>query len=181
MPIPTLTTPRLRLRGFELSDAKQVQHLAGEFEIADTTMAIPHPYEDGLAENWIETHIPSYEAGKVVNFAICLPENNLAIGSISLMNINPLHRNAEMGYWVGKPYWGKGYCSEAAKRVLEYGFRELDLHRIYAHHMTRNPASGRVLQKIGMQHEGRVRETILKWDKFEDIEIYGILRREFSG
>ena len=82
---------------------------------------------------------------------------------------------AELGYWIGKPYWNKCYASEAAKAILRFGFKELNLHRIHAHHLSRNPASGKVLQKIGMQHEGCLRHHIRKWGKFEDMEMYGIL------
>lgn len=180
MSIPTFVTARLKLRGFELSDAKRVQLLAGEYEIADTTLNIPHPYGDGRSEEWIKTHAENLEKRKSLTLAICIAGSNLLIGAVSLMNIDVVHRNAELGYWIGKEYWGKGYCTESCLKVLGYGFETLELHRIHAHHMTRNPASGRVLTKIGMRHEGRIREGIIKWDKFEDIDLYGILKVEFE-
>jgi len=73
------------------------------------------------------------------------------------------HRRAELGYWIGVPYWGKGYATEAARSVVNYGFSTLELHRIFASHVPANPASGRVLTKIGMRHEGRLLGHILKW------------------
>lgn len=181
MAIPNLKTDRLVLRAFNNADAGRVQTLAGEFEIADTTLSIPHPYGDGVAEEWIKTHAENFENRKSLTLAICLADSNSVIGAVGLMNLNPQHQNAELGYWIGKPYWNRGYCTEACLRVLEFGFQELDLHRIYAHHMTRNPASGKVLTKIGMKHEGRVRESIVKWDEFEDIDLYGILKSEFKS
>ncbi len=84
-----------------------------------------------------------------------------------------------MGYWIGKPYWNKGFGSEAAKAMLKYGFEKLGLHRINAHHFKRNQASGRILQKIGMSYEGCLRHHIKKWDKYEDIECYGIIDEEY--
>ena len=85
-----------------------------------------------------------------------------------------------MGYWISKKFWNRGFASEAAKAILEYGFTTLGMNRIHAHHFTRNKASGRILLKIGMKHEGKLRQHVKKWDKFEDIEMYGILRSEFE-
>ncbi|MFH1699776.1 MAG: GNAT family N-acetyltransferase [Candidatus Zixiibacteriota bacterium] len=176
---PKLHTERIILRPFELSDAGVVQRLAGEFEIADTTILIPHPYEDGMAEEWISTHQPQFEAGEIANFAITLIESGDLIGAIGLV-INQRHNHAEMGYWIGKPYWSKGYCTEAARAILEFGFTELSLHRIHAHYMTRNIASGKIMEKLGMTREGLMRQHIKKWDKFEDIILYGILKSDWE-
>lgn len=148
-----LETERLRLRPFTLADAKDVQRLAGNKAIADTTLNIPHPYEDGMAEAWISSHQPGFEAGDLAAFAITLKSSAELIGAISL-KIDSEMRVAEMGYWIGVPFWGAGYCTEAAKRIVEHGFNELDLRRIHAMHLQRNPASGRVLEKVGMTKEG---------------------------
>jgi len=177
---PTLETERLVLRPFALSDAPDVQRLAGERDIASTTLNVPHPYEVGTAELWIGTHEESFEAGQLVTFAIVDRATNALLGAIGL-TINVEHDRAEMGYWVGKPYWGNGYCTEAAAAVLRYAFDELGLNRVYACHLTRNPASGRVMQKIGMRYEGRLRQHVKKWGQREDLETYGALREEYSG
>jgi len=176
---PTLETDRLVLRPFELSDAQRVQLLAGDRAIAATTALIPHPYEDGMAEQWIGAHQERFEKDEGVDFAITLKSNRELIGAIGL----GLRRNDEygiLGYWIGKPYWGSGYCTEAARAVLQYAFGELQMNRVYAHHLQHNPASGRVMQKIGMQHEGHLRQHAKKWGEFLDVEAYGILRSEFS-
>ena len=86
--------------------------------------------------------------------------------------------HAELGYWIGVPYWDKGYATEAAQAVLRYGFENMQLQRIFAMHFKENVASGNVLRKIGMKHEGCMRQHILKWGKFIDIELFGILRQE---
>jgi acetylornithine deacetylase/succinyl-diaminopimelate desuccinylase-like protein len=96
------------------------------------------------------------------------------------MVFHPDHDRAEIGYWIGKPYWGRGYATEAAAAVLSYGFGALNLHRMHAYHYSRNPASGRVLQKIGMSHEGRAPGHIKKWGTHEDCELYGILRADWG-
>lgn len=176
---PSLETPRLVLRPFDLSDAADVQRLAGDRAIADTTLNIPHPYEDGLAEAWIETHAREYAEGRLVNFAITLSPDGALIGSIGLKLDGEASGGGELGYWVGVPWWNRGYCTEAAAAVLDYGFRVLELDRIHAHHLLRNPASGRVMEKIGMRAEGVAREAIHKEGEREDIALYGILRRDW--
>lgn len=174
---PILGTPRLILRPFTLADAPEVQRLAGERDIASTTLHVPHPYEDGMAEQWIGTHQERYERGEVVNFALVLRTTTVLVGAMSLQ-MNQQHSHAELGYWIGKPFWNQGYCTEVAYAVVQYGFTVLGLHRIYATYMPRNPASGRVLQKIGMRYEGCLKQHVKKWDIFEDLEFYGMLRNE---
>ena len=173
-------TKRLFLRPFELSDAPRVKELAGDKAIADTTLTIPHPYEDGMAEEWISTHQPRFEAGELVNYAITLKSTQELIGAIGLA-INKRFNRAELGYWIGKGYWNNGYCTEAAKVMLEYGFSKLDLHKITATHITRNSASGNVMRKLGMRKEGCFREHVIKWEKFEDVVSYGILRKDYEA
>src|SRR5438105_534326 len=102
---PTLTTPRLVLRPFRLEDASDVQRLAGERDIAATTLRIPHPYLDGMAEAWLATLQPRYEKGEAVVFAITRREDGAFLGAIGL-EIAREHERAELGYWIGKPYWG---------------------------------------------------------------------------
>ena len=176
---PTIETIRLILRPFTLADAPEVQRLASDRNIASTTQNIPHPYEDGMAEEWIGTHQEKYEKGELVNFAITLRSGKSFIGVIGL-EINQTDENAELGYWLGKPYWNLGYATEAAEAVVRYGFEVLGLNRIYARHFKRNPASGRVLQKLGLTYEGCLRQHVKKWEAFEDMEHYGLLRSEYK-
>jgi RimJ/RimL family protein N-acetyltransferase len=177
---PTLETERLILRPFTLADAAEVKRLAGDRDIASTTITIPHPYEDGMAEEWIGSQQERFDKGEAVPFAITHGEQGYLIGSIGLQIAKELDR-ADLGYWIGKPYWNQGYCTEAAQAVVRYGFEVLGLHRISASHITRNPASGRIMQKIGMKHEGHLREHSKKWGNYDDVEIYGILRSEYSA
>ncbi len=168
------------LRPFTVADAPIVQQLAGDRDIASTTLNIPHPYEVGMAEGWIGTHWQQFERGELVSFAIVLQTDGALIGAISLMNINQQHENAELGYWIGKPYWNNGYCTEAARAIMQYGFGALGLNRIYACYLSRNPASGRVMEKISMVHEGCHRQHTKKWGVFEDLEMYAILKAEYE-
>jgi RimJ/RimL family protein N-acetyltransferase len=176
---PSLHTLRLILRPFSLSDAAEVQRHAGAWEIADTTLHIPHPYPDGAAEAWISSHPSRFKDGESAIFAIVESEQGILVGSIGL-EISAGDTSAEIGYWIGRPYWNHGYCTEAARAVLGCGFERLGLNRIQARHFTRNPASGRVMQKIGMIHEGHLRQAVMKWGKYEDLELYAILSGELA-
>jgi RimJ/RimL family protein N-acetyltransferase len=176
---PTLFTRRLLLRAFDLNDAPNVQILASAHEVADTSLNIAHPYRGGMAEAWILTHRSLFRSGVLVNYAITLESTGNLIGAIGL-RIQPAHNRAELGYWIGVPHWNQGYCTEAASAVVAYAFEELGLHRVHAAHLRRNTASGRVLQKIGMTYEGSLREHARKWDRYEDIEKYGMLRSEYQ-
>ena len=176
--IPTLDTERLILRPFGLADAADVQRLAGDRSIADTTLNIPHPYKDGMAQEWISKHQSDFDQGKGVTFAITRRTDALLTGAMSLMSMATGHQ-AELGYWIGRPYWNQGFCTEAGKTILGYAFSELRLVRVHSNHFTRNPASGRVMLKLGMHHEGSRRQHVKKWDAFEDLELYGILKGEW--
>ena len=177
---PILKTERLILRPFEISDAARVQLLAGIREIADTTLNIPHPYEDGMAEQWIGTHKPGFEKGEQATFAVVLRESDQLIGAIGLM-FNKRFNRAELGYWIAKDHWNQGYGTEASRRVLEYGFMERKLNKIFATHLRRNPASGRIMKKIGMKKEGELHEHAIRWGKYEDLIMYGITKKEWQS
>jgi ribosomal-protein-alanine N-acetyltransferase len=173
--LPRITTARLLLRPFTMADATDVQRLAGDRDVASTMASIPLPYEDGIAEQWIATHHRRFEQGTSLDLAITMAPGGTLVGAIGL-RFEPEHDRAELGYWIGKPYWGRGYATEAARALVQYGFDRLGLHRIYARHLTRNPASGNVLHKIGMTHEGHRRQHEKKWGIREDDELYGMLK-----
>jgi RimJ/RimL family protein N-acetyltransferase len=176
---PTLTTDRLVLRPLAPGDAPTVQRLAGEKDIAATTRLIPHPYPPGMAEQWITTLPELYQRAEMINWGIAM-DGGLLLGTIRL-TLNPVDNHAEMGYWVGKPYWNNGYCTEAARAVVAYGFEKLDLERIYANYLARNPASGRVLAKLGMVQEGLLRRHRRKFGRYEDLIVCGLMRSEWQA
>lgn len=176
---PSLETPRLILRPFCRGDAPVVQELAGNRAIADTTLSIPHPYEDGVAEAWIDAHQPGYESGSQATFAIVLADQTQLIGAIGLQ-IHPGAIEAELGYWVGKPYWSAGYATEATKALLTFGFENLRLDLIRARHFARNPGSGRVMQKAGMRLEETTPNGTTKWGIDEDLVNYSIRREDWG-
>jgi RimJ/RimL family protein N-acetyltransferase len=176
--LPFLKTDRLLLRPFTLADAPRVQILAGEYEIALNTALIQHPYPEGAAQTWITENEKEIAEGKCACFAVVDRGTEILMGAIGF-NLEPKHRRAELGYWLGKPFWNRGFATEAGWELVRWAFQELEYQRVYAHHYARNPASGRVLEKIGMKPEGVQRRHVLKWGEFLDVVNYGIPRDEF--
>jgi len=176
MKLPPLRTERLVLRAFEPADAPRLQQLAGEREVALNKMNNPHPYPAGAAEDWINSQDEKREQGNV-NFAI---EDGQLVGGIGLRTQRAFER-AEIGYWIGKPFWGRGYATEATGAIIRFGFEELKLNRIYAGCFSRNAASARVMMKNGMTYEGTLRQHVRKWDEFVDVVYYAILRDEWAA
>ncbi len=175
---PTLHTRRLLLDAFAPADAPDLQQLAGAREIADTTVAIPHPYDLDHALAWIGQQRRESVRGRATNFAVRLLRDSSLIGCAGLRDIDREHSQAELGFWIGQAWWGQGYAREAASAVLRFGFEQLGLNRICAHHMARNPAAGQVLRHIGMEREGLLRERVRKWGVYEDVVLYAILRED---
>lgn len=101
------------------------------------------------------------------------------IGCIGL-KIETKYQHAELGYWIGEPFWNKGYITEALGTLLAHGFNVLGLHKIFAHHMLENAGSGKVMIKNGMKQEGILKEHILKNGKFQTLIVYGILADEYN-
>jgi len=174
-PQPTLTTGRLTLRPCVAEDAEAIQRLVSDIEIARNTLNIPHPYPDGGAAEWIAKHAGPLEDDQEIVFVIVVRDSGELAGVMGL--VPKKHDRAEIGYWIGVPYWGRGYATEAARAVIAYAF-EAGFNRVEAEHFSRNPASGRVMQKAGMVHEGRRRQAVRKWDEYLDVEAYAILRSD---
>ncbi|MGE3618166.1 MAG: GNAT family N-acetyltransferase [Gemmatimonadales bacterium] len=175
---PELVTSRLLLRPLRLEDAGAVQRLAGDARVADTTHSNPHPDEDGMAETRIATQAPPREQGTSATFAILDPARGLV--GVTGLRIEADRVVAELGYWIGVPWWGRGFASEAAGAMIGFGFRELGLDRIIAHHLVRNPASGRVMEKNGMVREGIRRDFPIR-GRNEDLFLYGLLRADWEA
>lgn len=179
-PQPSIKTARLLLRPYTLADAPDVQRIVSDREVAATTLRIPHPYPEDGAVEWMKSIEPKWIDGSAAVFAITLAATKELLGTISL-EINASHRHAEMGYLIAQSHWGKGYATEAAEAALRFGFETLNLNRVFAHHMTNNPASGAIMRKIGMRYEGTMRQHILKWGEAQDIVFYGITRGEYDA
>lgn len=176
---PQLETERLTLRQLALSDAVVIRELAGEREVAARTLNIPHPYPEGAAEDFIYGTQFDMKRGNGYIFGIERKADGQFVGVVGL-TINAPHSKAELGYWIGMPFWNQGYATEAAKRMIQFGFEELKLNRISANYFTNNYASRKVMDKCGMIFEGTMREHLLKWGEFKDVGFCAILREHYE-
>ena len=175
MTIPDIKTDRLRLRSYTEADISELVPLIGAREVAATTLRIAHPYTEQNARDFIARTRNDDE----IRLAVTLGHDGRLCGGVGL-RLEAEHQRAELGYWIGVPYWGKGYATEAARAMLHYGFEALKLHRILATHSKENMASGKILVKLGMHYEGCMREHVYKWGRFLDLECYGVLRQEWE-
>ena len=172
-------TERLLLRSFTKNDASEVQRIAGRFEIADTTLNVPHPYEDGMAESWIETHARERDLGTGFTYAIELQPQPRLVGAVSLIH-SKNHRRAEIAYWVDPDFWNQGIGTEAASILLDDAFDSLELAKVWGAHFAENPASGRILAKLGMRQEALLRSHYSRLGRLRDTVYLGILRSEWE-
>jgi RimJ/RimL family protein N-acetyltransferase len=177
---PRIETERLILRALAISDASAVHAYARHKEVAATTATIPHPYSLEEATAWIGRVIEHVKKGDAFNFGIALRASDEIIGSIDL-RVEGSNKAADLGYAIGPAHWNKGYVTEATRAVIAYGFDELGLNRIHAHHFATNGASGRVMEKVGMRCEGTMRERFCKWGEFVDTVHWAILRRDYEA
>ncbi len=176
--LPTLTTPRLRLRAFAPADVPQLVALAGNYEVARNTLNIPHPYREADARHWVQATQENYAQQTGYAFAIELRVTGKFIGGIGL-TLEQRFDRAEAGYWLGQPYWGRGLASEALGALLRFGFEELRLNKIYATHIASNPASGRVMLKNGLVKEGELVQHTRRDGHYHDLWQYRLTRAEY--
>ena len=173
---PRLTTRRLLLRPFVAEDAAKLQELAGSREVADGLIAMPHPLSAAAARSLIAAQAHSFQAETSVHFALDPSHEGALVGGCELRDIDAENLQAELSFWVGRDWWGRGYATEAAAAALQYAFESLGLNRVYAHHILRSPAPGSVLRRLGMKQEGILRQRVRKWGVFEDVALYAALR-----
>ncbi len=173
-----LETERLLLRRLELGDADRVEELASDYELAKTTLTVPHPYPVGSAADFIRSMWEAEDSG-LVAFAIVEKESESLVGIINIKQ-TLAYKRGELGYWVGRPFWGKGYGTEAARAVVEFGFKELGLNKVFAGAFADNPGSWRIMEKVGMKHEGTWRQHAMRDGRFVDLAYYGVLREDYE-
>lgn len=153
-----ITTERLILRPFRLSDSERVAELAGDKVIADMTANIPHPYEVNMAADWINTHESFFNEGKGVVYAITLNANDEIIGAVSFPSLQD--GVGILGYWLGVPFWGQGIAYEASLALVEYSKAHLGLTELKVMHLSENKRSGSVIRKLGVKFvEKQVRKV----------------------
>jgi RimJ/RimL family protein N-acetyltransferase len=176
-----LESKRLLLRKLNHTDAPGLYANIRDKEISRWLSGVPYPYPKDLALKFVLTAIAKFENKKRFTFGITIKGiKKEAVGVISLEKVDYKNKNAMLGYWIGKKYWGKGYMTEAVKELLSFGFETIGLHRIYANVYSENPASERILRKFGFIFEGVEREKFFKEGEWQDYLTYGLLKKEYS-
>ncbi|WP_175989252.1 GNAT family N-acetyltransferase [Bacillus sp. Marseille-Q1617] len=175
----SLTTNRLQLRPFTKSDAPDIQKLASNKEVAGI-IGLPQPYLLQHAIDWIDIQPALFENGTEYPLAITLKETDELIGTITL-RVDKKNQKGELGYWIGQPYWGRGLATEAVKKMMNFGIEDLGLNKIFASALSKNTGSIAVLQKAGLKREGVLKEDRLFSGHFEDIDIYGIVKKDYES
>lgn len=177
---PTLETERLILnRPTENDLGDLILHLNSDNVFSENTLNIPFPYQNENAEFWIHELVnKGFEEKKNFTFAIREKENPKLIGAIGI-HLDKLHLKAEIGYWIGKDFWNKGFVTEAVREIIRFGFQDLGLNKIYATHFPHNPASGKIMQNCGMKLEATLKQEYFKNGKPLDVLKYSVLKQDF--
>jgi len=180
LPLPTLTTKRLQLRPFLITDTERVAELANDSEVSKNVRSFDYPYTIQDAEQWVGGLAGEWETGKSAVFAICPrseDDSNAPVGAIGVV-LDRQSNRGELGYWIGRSYWGQGFATEACGSVLDFAFSQLGLNKVVAECLTRNPASAVVLEKVGMTQEGFLTRHFRKHeaDDYCDVRVFGLLR-----
>ncbi|HUS27685.1 MAG TPA: GNAT family protein [Kofleriaceae bacterium] len=176
---PVLHTERLALRELRIEDAHSIAMRAGDKNVAQYLIAVPSPYPVALAARWVAARIAWWPQARGLTLAITKHgAPNQLIGTVSLRR-NIRDRRAELGYWLGMDAWGQGYATEASDALIDLGFGQLGLQRIYAQVLDGNDASCRVLEKLGMLSEGIRRAHVRKGKRLCDVHMFGMLVDEW--
>ena len=177
--LPVLKTLRLVLTPLADQHLSQLVTAASDRAIADTTISVPHPLAELAARAWIDRAVAESAEGLGAHFAVAVPpDEDTLVGYIAIKAIDREHGQGELSFWLAESHSGRGYTTEAARAVVALGFDDLHLNRICAFHMARNPASGRVLTKLGFRQEGCLRQRVRKWGIYEDALVWAKLRHD---
>ncbi|MCP4713092.1 MAG: GNAT family N-acetyltransferase [Planctomycetes bacterium] len=169
---------KVRLRKVKPSDAEAIYHNIKDKAMVKWTSHIPHPYPRSLADQYMRLCQKLWREGTQYTFSVFSQETCELVGLAGLMHVNGKHKNAELGYWVGKKYWNQGFATEAVGLVLQLGFKHLKLERIYAGTYDKNIPSQKVLTSCGFKHEGTMRKAVYRYRNWHDMYNFGILKSE---
>jgi RimJ/RimL family protein N-acetyltransferase len=170
---------RVILRKLKRSDAKSIYENLQDKEISKYT-TIRYPYKLQDAKWFINFTQNNWRKKKAYEYGVTLRGEDKVIGIISLMKVDYKNKNSEIGYWLGKKYWGKGLMTECLKLLLEVGFKKLKMKRLYAGVSHPNKGSSKVLTQCGMKFEGRLRKNAFENGMWTDGLMYSILKEEYK-
>ena len=175
--LPKLETERLILRKITLDYVEDMHQYGSDDEVSKYVTWNTHETISDT-KGFVEFVLSKYENNEVAPWGIESKEDGKFIGTIDFVWWQPNHKIAEIGYVLSKDYWGKGLISEAAKKIIQFGFEEMDLVRIQARCNIENIGSARVMEKAGMSFEGIIRKGIYAKGEHHDLKMYSILKEE---
>lgn len=171
---------RITLRPLRISDAEDIYKNVKDKKILKQTLIDLHPYRFKDAKIFIKKSKKWLRTRTDFVFGIELKETKRLTGVISLHHVSYIHKDAELGYWLGVRNWNRGIMTEAGNLILKFAFRKLKLHRVWAKVFTDNQASQKVLKKLGFKKEGLLRKASWGWGRWHNDLFYGLLNREFK-
>lgn len=168
-----------RIRKWKLSDATDLAMAISNKKIQNNLRdGLPYPYTEQDGANFISDML---SADENETFAFAITVDDKVVGSIGVFRQGNIHRlTAELGYYIAEEYWGRGIMTEAVRQICEYVFDKSDIIRIYAEPFEYNIASCRVLEKVGFQYEGTLRNNAVKNGKIIDMKMYSMLKKEMQ-
>ena len=175
--MPTLQTPRLTLRRVTMHDAKDVFAYSCDPEVARHVLWSAQK-SVGEAREYCRYLMRRYRQNEPSSWGIVLNETQTLVGTIGYMAYSEDNASVEVGYSLARRLWNAGYMTEALARVIDYTFDAMDINRIEAQHELDNPASGRVMEKVGMRREGVLRQRLYNKGKYVDVALYAMLRSD---
>ncbi|MDR0418202.1 MAG: GNAT family N-acetyltransferase [Puniceicoccales bacterium] len=175
---PALGTERLVLRGMNSQDLNDLAKIFSDYETIYMLAFMPWPFDRDHVKIYMMNLGYAMENGHSLYWAITLPKEDRLIGVIGL-TLDHVQNRAEMHYWLDKEHWGKGYMTEAAKRIIHYVFCDLELNRLDINHLNENTGSQRVIEKCGFTFECQKDEFCKKEKEYKPMKFYRILRREY--
>ena len=176
---PTLATQQLRLRSFGLADISTLVAMANEHHVADTVLNFPCPLTARYARRWIDSHPTAWDLRDSLHWAISVLEDARFVGYTGLYDIDLESREAKLTFWIGAGLNRARYAAEAAEAALAFAFSELDIHRVYAFHLTRDLLARRVLNGVGMQPQASAHRSI--YELCESVTARALSRKDWLG
>jgi [ribosomal protein S5]-alanine N-acetyltransferase len=173
---PEITTTRLNLRGLTTDDAQAIFRYASDPEVARFTLWPPHK-----SEEFTKGFLRLFTQPTFLSWAILPQDEEAVVGMVFLHSLNKQHKKAELAFNLARTHWKKGFVTEAAGAVLDFAFRHLALNRIEATCMPANVGARRVLEKLGLSREGRMRQSHFRYDGSHDMDLFAVLKDERRG
>lgn len=179
--VPTIRGKLINLRELRPADAASVSRHANDREVSRWMPKVPFPYRIEDAHGIIRVVRERAKAREGYYFGIEYPETGEIVGVIGLKEVHWDDRWTEIGYWLGRRYWRRGFTEEAVRLALGFAYKEVRLHRVSAAVLEPNHASAALLEKIGFRYEGTWQQVWRVGRDWYDAHWYGLLRREFRA